>query len=55
MQMKNRTFTGKDPVSIIAFLPDFEAVYNAYNIYEGEAIWIYKHYLSGPVAAVIKG
>lgn len=54
VQMKDRTFNGKDPMSIIVFLQDFKAACNAYRIQEGAAMWIYEQYLSGRVESVIK-
>lgn len=38
VQMKDRTVSAKDPVSIIAFLQNFKAACNACNIHEGQ-LW----------------
>lgn len=53
VQMKDRNFSGKDSVSIIAFLPDFKAACDACNFHESTAVWLLKHYPNGPVRSVI--
>lgn len=35
VQIKDRTFSGRDPVSIIAFLQNFKTACDACNIHEG--------------------
>lgn len=54
VQMKDRTFNGKEPVLIIAFLQDFMETCDAYNIYEEVAMWLLTYYPRGPVESVIK-
>lgn len=54
VQMKDRTFNGKHPLSIIAFLHDFKAVCVVSNIQRGAEMWIFKRYLNGPIDSVIK-
>lgn len=52
--MKDQTFSGEDPVSIIAFSQDSKAACDAYNIHARAAMGLFKHYLSGLMKAVIK-
>lgn len=39
----------KDPVSLIAFLQDSIAAYNACNIHDGAAMCLFRRYLSSSV------
>lgn len=54
MQMKDETFGGRDPVSIIGFLQDFRAACNDCSIVEGAALWLFKYFLADPVELDIK-
>lgn len=54
VQMKDRTFCGRDQVSIIAVLQDCKAACDAFKIHEGAAIWLLKHFLTRCVEADIK-
>lgn len=51
--MRNRTFNGKEPLSIVAFLQNFKAACDARNVHEGAAMWLFEHYLNRPVESVI--
>lgn len=42
VQMKDRMFNRKDPLSIVTFRQDFKAACNACNIYEGVVMWLFK-------------
>lgn len=42
VQMNDRTFSGKDPVSIIAFLQNFKATCDAWDIHEEADVWLSK-------------
>lgn len=53
VQMKDRTIDGKDPVSFNTFPKDFNATCDACNTHEGSTLWLFKHFITGPVGAVI--
>lgn len=44
IQMKDQTFNGYDPVSIVTFLEDFKSACNTWNIYERAVICLFKNY-----------
>lgn len=52
--MKNCTFTGNDPVSIITFLQDFKTACDAYNIHEDADMWLIKPYIFSSFEAVFR-
>lgn len=54
VQMKDGTFSGRDPVLIIAFLQNFKAFCDACNIHIRATLWLLQNFLTGPVEAVIK-
>lgn len=54
MQMKPNIFSGKNAVSIIAFLQIFKAAYDASSNFETAGMRAFKYYAAGPVEAVIK-
>lgn len=48
VQMKDRTFSAKDPLSVVAFLQRFKSACDADGIHEGAARWLIKQFLTGP-------
>lgn len=52
--MKDRTFSGKNSLSIIAFLQDWKVACNAGKIHETAAMWLFKHCFNGSVKSVVK-
>lgn len=53
--MKDQTSSGKDSLLVITSLQKFKAACDASNIHKGANMWLFKHYLAGPVEAVTKG
>lgn len=54
MQMMDRTFFGKDPTLVIAFLQKFKSSRNACKIDEIATMWLSKQFLTGPDDAAVK-
>lgn len=54
VQMKGRTFSGKDHMSVIDYFQDFKSACAAYGINEVAALWLCKQYLTGPTEAAVE-
>lgn len=54
VQMKNRTSFYKHSLSVIIVLQDFNIACGCWNIHDGATMKFLKHYLVGPIRAVIK-
>lgn len=54
VQIKNRMISRKNPMSVIAFLYDFKSACKACRIHDGEEMWLYKQYRTGPVETAVK-
>lgn len=54
MQVKDQTFSNKNPASLIAFLQYCKAVCDKRNIHKYAKMWFFRRYLSGPIDVVIK-
>lgn len=52
--MKCSSFPGKNQMSVIAFLKEFNSACDAFKIHEATAMWLRKHYLHGPVEATVR-
>lgn len=53
VQMIVRNFSENKPESIIIFLQSFKAVCDAGNIHKAVLMWLFKHYLTDAMEAVI--
>lgn len=54
VHMKNRTFSGENLMSIMAFLQELKRAYDACNIHGGAAMWVFKQFLASPAEAALK-
>lgn len=54
VQTSDHIISGKDFVSISTYLQDIKAACEGYKIYESAPRWLFKHYLTGLIEAVIK-
>lgn len=54
VQMRDRTFSGKDAVWTVVLLQDLKAAREACKIHEGTATWLFRPCLSGRVEALVK-
>lgn len=52
--MKDETFNGKDSISTIALLQDFNATCDAYYIHAGAEMCLFKQHRNNPVESVVK-
>lgn len=51
VQMKNGTISGKDHMSVIAFLQGFNSAFDACGIKDGTVIWLFTYYVNEPADA----
>lgn len=54
VQMKDRIFSGKYLMSVVAFLQEFESACDARGIHEGDTVWLFKQFITGPSNAPVK-
>ena len=53
-QMKNRTFSGQDPITILAFLNWFQKACDQCGISEGAALWCFQFFLTGQAYDILQ-
>lgn len=51
--MKNRTFSGRDPMSVIGFLQEIKSSFDACEIHESTVMWLFKQVLAVPAGAAV--
>lgn len=54
LHMEDRIFSGKDSLSITAFLQGFKTACDSCSIHDNATLWLFKHHLTGPIEAVRK-
>lgn len=54
VQMKDRPFLGKDPMSVITFLQYPRSAFDACGKHEKAAMWLFKQYFIGLIKAAVK-
>lgn len=52
--MKDRTFSGEDPMLVIIFVQRVKSACNTCRFHESTAKWLFEQYLIGPVEAAMK-
>lgn len=52
--MKNRSFSGKGPMSKIALLQEFKSACDVYRIREGAALWLFKQFPASSAKEAVK-
>lgn len=52
--MTNRFISGKDSLSVTAFLQEFKYAYDACIVHEGTVLRLLKQFLTDPVEVVVK-
>lgn len=53
-QIKDCFFSGKDPILVVAFLQDCKSACDAYGIYEGAVMCLFKYFLTGLSEPAVK-
>lgn len=53
VQMKDQIFSGKDSMSVMAFLQDFKFQCDACNIHGGATVWLSMQFLTGDAEPVV--
>lgn len=52
--MKYPVFHGRDSISVIAFLNEFNRAYEASGIHDGTSVWLFIEFLNDPDLAIIE-
>lgn len=48
VQMKYRAFSGRDRISVIAFLQECKLAWHTFEIYKNTPMWLFKKFLTSP-------